>query len=376
VRARSLLAVLIVASVPFLTGAAPPDDHEPQVRFATFNASLNRAEAGGLRANLSTPDDPQARLVADAIQEVRPDVLLLNEFDHDPAALEAFRRHYLATGADPIDYPHAFTAPVNTGVPSGLDLNGDGRIGGPDDALGFGAFPGQYGMVVLSRYPLGDVRTFRDFRWKDLPGNRIPPGFYSPDELDRLPLSSKSHWDVPVRIGDRTVHLLAAHPTPPTFDGPEDRNGRRNADEILFWRHYVAPGPAARALADDDGRRGGLAPGARFVIAGDLNSDPLDGDSLPGAADQVLTAHRVVDPRPVGDGGAASPTPGHRGDPARDTADFAEPVPGNLRVDYALPSRPLRVTGSGVLWPAEGSPLARLNAASDHRPTWVDLRVR
>ncbi|MFP5021036.1 endonuclease/exonuclease/phosphatase family protein [Pseudonocardia phyllosphaerae] len=378
-RSRLVPAVLLAALAPALLGAVPASAAPPRptdVRFATFNASLNRAAPGELRKDLSTPDDPQARLVADTIQEAHPDVLLINEFDHDPVAAEEFRKNYLATGDKPIEYPYVFTAPVNTGVPSGMDLDHDGKTDGPGDALGFGAFPGQYGMLVLSKYPIGDVRTFQHFLWKDLPGNRIPPGYYSPEALAKLPLSSKSHWDVPIGIGGRTVHLLASHPTPPTFDGPEDRNGRRNADEIGFWRRYVTPGPAAHALVDDKGRRGGIAPTERFVIEGDMNSDPVDGDSVPGAAGQILTAPRVIDPKPRSAGAAENATPGHRGDPALDTGDFAEPVPGNLRTDYVLPSFPLQVRDSAVLWAAASDPLARLNKASDHRMVRVDLQVR
>ncbi|MGH3587632.1 MAG: endonuclease/exonuclease/phosphatase family protein, partial [Pseudonocardia sp.] len=217
---RALPVLLLLAAAAC---SAPAPD---QLRVATFNASLNRSAAGELVADLSTPDDPQAREVAEVVQRVRPDVLLVNEFDHDPAAVDLFRDNYLQrgqNGAEPIEYPHAFTAPVNTGVPSGLDLDGDGGVTGPGDALGFGAFPGQYGMLVLSRYPIDTaaVRTFQRFLWKDLPGARLPEGFYTPQELAVLPLSSKSHWDVPVRVGERTVHVLASHPTPPTFDGPE-----------------------------------------------------------------------------------------------------------------------------------------------------------
>ena len=378
---RVLPAALLALVGPVLLAgpatAAPPD----QIRVATFNASLNRAAEGELVADLSTPDDPQAREVAEVVQRVRPDVLLINEFDHAPAAVDLFRDNYLERGqggAAPIEYPHAFIAPSNTGVPSGFDLDGNGTVGGPNDALGFGAFPGQYGMLVLSRFPIdtGAVRTFQRFLWKDLPGARLPAGFYEPEELAVLPLSSKSHWDVPVRVGSRTVHVLASHPTPPTFDGPEDRNGLRNADEIAFWRQYVQPGSAADALYDDAGRRGGLGGGERFVITGDQNSDPHEGDSLPGAAQQILTAHRVIDPAPGSDGAAEAANAGHRGDPRLDTADFSEPTPGNLRVDYVLPSKPMDVVGSGVFWPVAADPLARLNDASDHHATWVDLRVR
>ena len=80
------------------------------------------------------------------------------------------------------------------------------------------------------------VRTFQNFRWQDMPGSLLPTDFYDEQEQAILRLSSKSHWDVPIQVErNRTVHFLVSHPTPPTFDGPEDRNGRRNHDEIRFW---------------------------------------------------------------------------------------------------------------------------------------------
>ncbi|MHC5558660.1 endonuclease/exonuclease/phosphatase family protein [Kocuria sp. U4B] len=364
------------------------------VRFMTYNASLNRGTEGRLRADLTAPDDPQAKAVAEVIQRADPDVLLVNEFDFDAGArsAELFRTRYLAVGQngqDPVDYPYVYTAPVNTGVPSGLDLDQDGAVGGRGDAWGFGLFPGQYGMVVYSKHPVDThgVRTFRDFRWADMPGNLLPADYYTPEQAEQLRLSSKSHWDVPVRIGSRTVHVLASHPTPPTFDGPEDRNGRRNHDEIRFWADYVG-GPAASSYVyDDEGWRGGLEPGARFVVMGDQNADPHDGDSWPGAVQQLLGHPRVQDPLPASAGGpeAAARQGGanlrHVSDPAHDTADFSDdPAPGNLRADYVLPSENLRVVGSGVFWPAPGEPGAELTGehpfpTSDHRPVWVDVAL-
>ncbi len=387
------LAAALVLSATAGVASAKPTDREP-VRFATFNASLNRAAEGELLADLSTPDDEQARAVAEVIQRSRPDVLLVNEFDYvaGGAAADAFRRNYLEVpqnGAKPIHYPYAYTAPVNTGVRTGHDLNRDGTVGGPDDAHGFGAFPGQYGMLVLSRHPIDTerVRTFRTFLWKDMPGALLPDDvdtpeagdWYSPEVLKTLRLSSKSHWDVPVRVGRRTVHVLAAHPTPPSFDGPEDRNGTRNHDEIRFWADYVTPGRGGY-IYDDEGRRGGLAPRERFVVVGDYNADPLDGDSTAGAVNRLLDAPRVRDTRPASAGGAvAARVQGgandeHRGSPWFDTADFGDEQPGNLRVDYVLPSRGMRVVRDGVFWPVPGTGLDRLNAASDHHLVWVDAR--
>lgn len=399
--------VTAVAAVALLVQSGPaladdPADGPDPVRVATFNASLNRSSEGELVGDLSTPGDPQAQAVAEIIQRVRPDVLLINEFDFDAdgEAAGLFQDNYLSVpqnGAEPISYPYRFSAPSNTGIPSGFDLNNDGSVGGPDDAFGFGFFPGQFGMVVYSRYPIAEseIRTFQKFLWKDMPGALLPDDpatpepadWYSPEELEVFRLSSKSHWDVPVEIGGRTVHLLASHPTPPVFDGPEDRNGRRNFDEIGFWADYVIPGRTSRYIYDDSGRRGGLTPGDPFVIAGDLNSDPLDGDSIPGAAQQLLEHPRVnTSVTPDSEGaveqselqGGANET--HESDPRFDTADFADTAPGNLRADYVLPSKSLRIADAGVFWPVSDDPLFRLVGtfpfpSSDHRLVWVDVNV-
>lgn len=377
------------------------------VRFATFNASLNRPAEGRLIADLSTPDNAQARTIAEIVQREHPDVLLINEFDYDAAgrAAELFQRNYLGrgqNGAEPIEYPYSYTAPSNTGVASGFDLNNDGRVvtqpgqpGYGDDSYGFGEFPGQYGMVVYSKYPIDTerVRTFQNFRWKDMPGAVLPTDpatgspWYSTEELAAFRLSSKSHWDLPIRIGRRTVHFLTSHPTPPTFDGAEDRNGRRNHDEIRFWADYIRGAPY---IYDDRGRRGGLMPGSTFVIAGDQNADPNDGDSYQGAIHQLLD-HPLVNARftPASEGGAeASALQGaantnHKGDPAEDTADFADALPngpGNLRADYVLPSAWVRIKAGGVFWPVQADPLSRLTGvfpfpSSDHRSVWIDVRL-
>jgi hypothetical protein len=389
--------LLITAALPAMVSGAP---NGPQsVRFATFNASLNRFNLGDLANDLSTPNNAQAATVAEIIQRANPDVLLINEFDYDPVAAELFRTNYLEVphnGAPAVTYPYLFIAPSNTGEPSGFDLNNDGVVGGPDDAFGFGFFPGQYGMLVLSKYPIqaDAVRNFQHFLWKDMPGALLPDDptttapadWYSPAELDVFRLSSKSHWDVPIDIGGSTVHFLVSHPTPPVFDGPEDRNGTRNFDEIRFWADYVTPG-AGGYIYDDDGNWGGLKPGSMFVIAGDQNSDPLDGDSIPGAVQQLLDNPRVnTTVTPTSDGAVeASALQGgintsHLSDPKYDTADFADSAPGNLRADYVLPSRNMRIDGSAVFWPVQSSPLFPLTGvfpfpSSDHRLVWVDAHV-
>jgi endonuclease/exonuclease/phosphatase family protein len=413
----AIAAVLLVASA---APAARSDDDKGKdrggtIRFATFNSSLNRNAAGELKADLiastdmSRPGVVQAHTVAEIVQRIRPDVLLLNEFDYEPEALDLFADRFLAVphnGAPGIQYRYRFIAPSNTGIPSGFDLNNNGVVSGGDDALGFGLYPGQFGMAVYSRYPIDRraIRTFQLFLWKDMPGARLPDDpataapadWYSPAELNVFRLSSKSHWDLPIRIGERTVHFLVSHPTPPVFDGPEDRNGTRNADEIRFWADYLTPGRSNDYIYDDAGRRDGLKPGSLFVIAGDQNSDPLDGDSIPGAIQQLLN-HPLVNtsltPSSLGAPEAAALQGGanatHRSDPRFDTADFADTAPGNLRADYLLPRKNIRMRSANVFWPVRSDPLYRLAGdfvfenrfigngfpASDHRAVWIDVTI-
>jgi len=393
--------MLFTLAVGSVSAAVNSSSGPTPVRFATFNASLNRNFAGQLVADLSTPANTQAKTVAEIIQRTRPDVLLINEFDFDEQGLAAqlFQDNYLSisqNGAEPLEYPYHFVAPSNTGIPSGFDLNNNGSVGGPDDAFGFGFFPGQFGMAVYSMFPIDyeHIRTFQMFLWKDMPGALLPDDpltpepsdWYSPEELAVFRLSSKSHWDVPVLIGGKTVHFLVSHPTPPVFDGPEDRNGTRNFDEIRFWADYLLPSRSAY-IYDDQGIYGSLEPGALFVIAGDQNSDPLDGDSIPGAVQQLLD-HPLVNTRvtPSSDGaveqsilqGGANLT--HRSDPAFDTADFADTAPGNLRADYVLPRKNLRILAAQVFWPTSDDPLFQLVGtfpfpSSDHRLVWIDVTV-
>ncbi len=399
---RLWLGVCLAALVALML-VSPAGASGERIRFATFNASLNRNFEGQLIADLSTPANTQARTVAEIIQRARPEVLLINEFDFDAGnvALRLFQDNYLSVsqnGAAPILYPHRYTAPSNTGIPSGFDFNNNGVVGGPDDAYGFGFFPGQFGMAVYSQHPIlySEIRTFQNFLWKDMPGARLPndpatpapADWYSPAELAVFRLSSKSHWDVPIRVAGDTIHFLVSHPTPPVFDGPEDRNGTRNFDEIRLWADYITPGPSSFYLYDDAGKRGGLAPYSRFVIAGDQNSDPVDGDSIPGSIQQLLD-HPLVNTKetPSSTGaveaallqGGANTT--HRGDPKFDTADFADTAPGNLRADYVLPRKNLQILDSAVFWPVQGDPLFRLTGvfpfpSSDHRLVWVDIRNR
>lgn len=330
------------------------------LRIATFNAELQREGPGLLLRDILSGEDRKVAAAAGLVAGVAPDILVLTgfDFDHDGHALAAFADLLASLGPS---YPHRFARQPNTGIPTGRDADGDGRVNGPRDAQGYGEFAGQAGMAILSRHPI-DARAAQDFSavlWADLPGALI--GDDPAADLQRLPTTA--HWDVPVDLpGGTRVHILAYYATPPVFDGPDDRNGRRNHDETVFWAHYL------------DDRLPQSGPDGAFVIAGDANLDPTDGDGR-GAAMTTLLAHpRVQDPRPASaegiaraarDGGVNG---AHRGDPALDTADWPDGPggPGNLRVDYVLPSRDWQVRDAGIAWPPSDSGLR-------HGLVWVDL---
>ncbi len=367
-------------------------------RFATYNASLNRNSAGALVTDLSDANDSQAKRVAEIIQRVNPDVLLINEFDfvENNEAVDLFRTNYLemtqADGVSTITFPYSFVAESNTGISSGFDLNNNGNAvttpgasGYGDDAFGFGNFPGQYGMVLYSKYPIvvEDIRTFQMFLWKDMPDALLPDSFYSAEEQAVFRLSSKSHWDVPIEIDGQVVHVLVSHPTPPVFDTVEfDRNGTRNHDEIRFWADYVTPG-AGDYIYDDEGAPGGLGEEERFVIMGDQNADPFDGDSTEDPILLLLNNSNIdttIEPTSLGGTQAALSQGGvnnnHDGDPALDTADFSDGSTGNLRADYVLPSVfGLSIIEAGVFWPLSSESTFSLIGASDHRLVYADLEV-
>lgn len=364
------------------------------VRIALFNVrelsltKLDEVDATGKGQN------PQLLAAADIVHRISPDILVLNEVDHGegdenldlPARL--FRDRYLERDGAGLGLRYSFAAPNNTGRLSGLDLDNDGHVATTrdigtraygNDSWGYGEYPGQYSIAVLSRYPFQRdlVRTFQTFLWRDLPGNHLPTDWYPPEIAERLRLSSKSHQDVVVRIGGSLLHLLLSHPTPPVFDGDEDRNGRRNFDEIGFWALYL---DGDQELTDDKGNSGGLPEGHPFVIAGDLNAQPAGEEpvynGMP-AISQLLGHPRIQDSGPrltslgaLGDRKSGPPDFWERG-----TADFGD----GARVDYLLPSSDLRILDGGVFWPAETRhPPWHRSAllASDHRLIWLDLEIQ
>ncbi len=356
-----MLRALALALALVLSGAGA--GHAETLRIATYNTELARRGPGLLLQDILKGDEQVAAVVA-VIEDADPDVILITDFDHDTEghALAAFAALF-GEGA----YPFTFAGPPNAGVVSGLDLDGNGRLGEARDSQGYGRFTGQGGMAVLSRLPLGEVRDFSGFLWADLPGAIAPEvdgaPFPSAEAHAAQRLSSVAHWELPVETGAGPLHLLAFYATTPVYDGPEDLNGRRNHDEIAFWLRLM------------DGDLPFPPPEGPVVVIGDANLDPADGDGRREAIRALLADPRLQDPEPSSPGGQAAANPAHTGDPGLDTADWTDPVPGNLRVDYVLPDAGLNVTGAGVIWPVDGPMAATVEAASRHRLVWVDIAL-
>ena len=386
----ALLSLAMLTTHPSAHAQSPTT-----IRIATFNVSLHGKAAGEIRQRLSDREDQQAKKIAAIVQTLRPDILLVNELDYEPdeAPARLLAENYFAVAQEsdtsdlqPLVFPHVYSAPSNTGVDSSLDLNNDGKLGSGNDAWGYGVYPGQYAMAVYSRYPIdrAAIRTFQKLKWSEMPG-ALQPEFPSGEEYYKQPawsslrLSSKNHIDVPITVDQRVLHVLACHPTPPVFDGNEDRNGCRNHDEVNFWSHYLQEDSEDNAswLVDDSGIAGRLSPSADFVILGDLNADPIDGDGRHEAIRKLLAHPRVAKITPqCSASDLIDRARKHRGagDLRRKTADFGRN--GFLRVDYVLPSQTLNPSDAGIFWPPKSDPRNKWINASDHRLVWVDLLLQ
>ncbi len=381
------------------SAVTPEPNESKSITIASFNVSMearnytdpdNQSElAPGpqvLMEHLATGQHPQIKNIAEIIQRTKPDIVLLNEFDfidNPKHGVQAFVKNYLAhshNGSVPIHYPHVFYAQSNTGLPTPFDLDNNGeyeKFGA--DAQGFGMYSGHYGMVLLSKYPIvnEDIRTFQRFLWADMPNALVPidpvsgKPFYNEWEWGNLRLSSKSHWDIPVRINDEVIRVLASHPTPPVFDGPEDRNGKRNHDEIRFWLDYITPGQDDY-IYDDRGNYGGLTNGAKFVILGDQNASADRVNDTKSVIAQLLASNQVNDVfTPQSEAGRLNR-------PENPYAKYHTASWG-ARADYVIPSKHFEVLDGGVFWPSHDDALHRLVAdrasSSDHRLVWLQLSM-
>ncbi|PSW20637.1 endonuclease/exonuclease/phosphatase family protein [Photobacterium sanctipauli] len=421
-----------------------------EARFATYNLSFDRNTYADLVNEMTMSrdaqttlieryeqDDPtlsddeketakkiiQIRNVAETIQRVRPNAFVLAEFNNDGkgddmAALTGFQENYLAhaqNAQEPIHFSYKKNVATNTGKPSGFDLNNDGSATDTgDDAWGFGGYHGQYAFAVFSQFEIDEanVRTFQNFKWKDMPGEKnlevvdcnhpdyplpMPTGtdcgdnWYSDEAWEQFPLSSKNHIDLPLIVptstGNEVVHFLVSHPAPPIFDNPAKHNTERNRAELKFWNDYIA---SETYFYDDNGKQGGLASGSKFVIAGDLNADSQQGDGDRRTISELLNNSYVNMNGTVG-----HQTPTSLGGPECFDLDLCNEENANtlypefitstsgLRLDYVIPSVNIEVKESGVFWPASHEDGYHLvydedlgnskGVSSDHRMVWMDF---
>lgn len=301
--------------------------------------------------DLGKPHTPDIAATLAVIAHAQADILLLVGLDYDAqgTTMAAFANAIAQAGGP--NYTYRFAARPNTGASSGFDLDRNGKLGEPRDAIGYGTYSGQGGLALLSRHP---IRTdaFVDFTsllWRDLPGATLPKikgkPFYTDPELDVLRLSSTAHWALPVTVPDiGPIALLAFAATPPVFDGPEDRNGLRNRDEVRLWSLFLSD-----ALDHP-------APDHPAIVMGVANLDPERGQGDHAAINALRTHPRVTDPFPEN-----SPT-----------VRFQNA--GDMRVDYVLPDPRLRVVGHGVDWPdPDDTRAAEVATASRHRLVWIDI---
>ena len=389
-------------------------------RIATFNAGFDlQAAVGEQNTAFAGGEYRKAQKIAEIIQRANPDILLLNEIDgnDDGATVTTFNSDYLAVAqADDIDavtYPYVYygdngnTNYCNTGAPIeeavAVDFNKDGDSLDPEDRYGFGNYNGQYCMAIFSKYPIDEanIRTFQEFKWADMPDHLVPPAvdsegnvtdgnWYTDEEMTVFRLSSKTHIDLPVNVNGTFVHVLASHPTPPTFDGNEDRNGIRNFDEIRLWADYIDP-TSHYLYADQTGSATEvtLEENTRFVILGDENASGKEGDAYTKdgvRAIEQLTLSPLVNPNLHEDSTTFQVPTSVAGTDNTPSSIYSSTHTAGwaMRADYVLPSAyGLNVAQSGVFWPRETDDLYYLVTAvdaadiesSDHRMVWVDLEI-
>jgi hypothetical protein len=346
------LAVIFLGAVPFGPAFAQ------NLRIATYNIDFSDKGPGLVLQSLRNGGTDQQNAVVAVIAALKADILLLTGIDYDAggATLAALNDALLRFG-----YPYLVPLRPNSGVMTPFDINGNGRFGEPRDAMAYGRYAGEGGMAVLSRLPIdrASIRDFSAFLWADLPQSQTIDTDPALRAMQRL--SSGGHYEIPITLpSGQTFHLLAYYAGPPAFDGPEDRNGRRNHDETAFWLRLMGGD-----LPFDP-------PRPPFAIIGQTSLDPVDGGGRPQALLQLLGHPALQDPAPRGTHGRNEPN--HQGDAALDTVLYSGL--GGLRVGYVLPSADIKVQGAGVMWPQDSSLLAQtLATASRHRPVWVDIAL-
>lgn len=417
------------------------------VGLPVFGATALRVEPDGVRvmtfnledvrtADLLDPTQPRLRRMAEIIQRIRPNILLLNEIAYDQPGgpdvpenaqpgqngrrfVENFLSKPQGPGLEPMDFS-VFQRPSNTGRASGFDLNRDGRTvtsfppptaslsdGSPgpqtadgraygNDCWGFGTFPGQYGMALLVDPRLeiveADSRTFRLLPWRYLPEHLMP----------QAPATG------PQAEPEVEAAVEQAEDAPDDDQAPPPDNGwyEGEAGELFrlasksFWDvpvrlpngevlHVLCSHPTPPAFDGPEGRNKRRNHDEIRLIADYIDGAAylVDDESRAGGLGPrdafVVLGDLNADP----DEGSSMYNPIQRllldsprvlNYPAPtsprhiDGLDTDDTAMFRLRVDYVLPSSRLQVLRAGLWRGIEGDVRPM---PSDHFPVWADLVV-
>ncbi len=335
---------------------------------ATVQADLSRDAEGNLAADLASRNDAQAIELAGAVQSERPDVLVVTgvDVDADGDVVASLRDDYFAVdrgNSAAIRYDYSYAAQTNVGQPSGTDLDGDGVVGGAGDAYGDGDFAGQGSLLVFSTRPIdaANVRTFNSMLWKDLPGNQLGESGLGSVAGASIPLQSTSVWDLPIRVDDQTVHVVATA----TTNGSSPADSLRRADQLRFLHGYISGSAELASVADDKGREGALPAGSRAIVAGSLGQEAASsakGGLLDGTVLSDPVAESLSELGSTWWGTAMAKLQAG----AEASRVDAEGI--GVRADYVLPSASLHAGSSGSLDAVQ-------RAGTSNRLVWLSLTV-
>ena len=302
---------------------------------------------------------------------------------------------------DGIDYAYRYTPNTNTGVASGFDLNNDGWWVATTPSVS-AVSPGSWFHHLL-RFEIVGVRSFQNFRWKDMPGNLTNDPTAS-CRISTAPMRSmrfacpQEPW---TWSATREVHFLTAHPTPPTFDGAEDRNGKRNHDEIRFWSDYVSGGATA-ATSTTTRAAAAACSGCEVRHRRRLQRRPAGWRRLRRSDRPTARQSAGEFAMTLASAGGGRHRPGSEQEaPISRSAAIPPTTPPTSRIGAGQPSgglRCLRRHGDqrfGVFWPTDevqgdsndtgalfdlvGTSATRTSTpdfpSSDHKAVWVDVQV-
>lgn len=339
-------------------------------------------------------NDGQANAAAEILARFDADILEINEIQYDIAGVpnrglpgaagspapgdfadDAQNGQRLADRIHAADNSVTYTDTLMLLGNSGFYFEGDDMDVWSYTLRGWGEWEGRFATAVLSKYPIlrDQVRVIADFEWENLPDNKIAQmheenGMTLPPHF---PLFEKSLNIVPIDVDGVTLYLVLLHPTasPASFD---PINPYRNFDELraldLFLRGEL---PGVEPLPE----------GALFVVSGDLNADPNDGDGIEGAVDAVVNNPSLIKsyPRGAGSRGYYAQFNTFLGGCGNDDGEtVSDPTTRfQMQLDYQLPSvtlgAPLRHEMFFPDYQTEREDFDLACYGSDHRFLWMDV---